>query len=80
MDPTPSELQYIQEHIEDTRVPAIIISSITCGVLTCIFVALRFLARWLNRAGFGKDDYCLVVGLVSLRPSLCFWSYGEKKS
>ncbi|KAH9906894.1 hypothetical protein F4778DRAFT_723921 [Xylariomycetidae sp. FL2044] len=60
---TESEMQYMQDHVDDTQVPRIIISSIICAVLTCICVGLRFVARRLNRAGLGKDDYCLVIGL-----------------
>lgn len=74
MEPTASELQYLQEHIGETRVPGIIISSVICGLMTCICVALRFLSRFLNRAGVGKDDYCIITGLVSLRCPLS-WKY-----
>ncbi|KUI54152.1 hypothetical protein VP1G_01616 [Cytospora mali] len=64
MEPTASERQYLQEHIGDTRVPGIIITSVVCGIVTCICVALRFVARFLSRAGLGKDDYCIVMGLI----------------
>lgn len=67
MEATASELQYLQEHIGDSRVSGVIISSVICGFVTCICVALRFLARFVSRAGVGKDDYCIILGLVSLR-------------
>lgn len=66
MEPTASELTYLQDHIDDTRIPEIIISSIVCGIITSACVCLRFFSRFLNRAGVGKDDICLVIGLVSL--------------
>lgn len=66
MEPTASELQYLEEHIGETRVPGIIISSVICGFLTFVCVSLRFVSRFLSRAGMGKDDYCIILGLVSL--------------
>ncbi|KUI69725.1 hypothetical protein VM1G_04787 [Cytospora mali] len=64
MEPTASESQYLQEHIGDTKVPGIIIASVICGIMTCICVGLRFVARFLSGVGLGKDDYCIVMGLV----------------
>lgn len=66
---TASELQHMQEHIRDSRIPGIIISSVVCGFVTCVCVSLRFLSRSVSRAGVGKDDYCIIMGLVSFRSS-----------
>lgn len=62
--PNSAEISYMLEHINDTKVPAIITSSVICNVAACIAVALRFYSRHLKRAGLRKDDYFITIGLV----------------
>lgn len=63
---TPDQLQYLQERVDETRVPAIHVSNGICIAAATISVVLRFFARRLSRSGFGKDDYCLFLAYVSL--------------
>lgn len=39
---------------------------ITFLVLPCIFVALRFWAKWLSRKAFQWDDFFILVALVGV--------------
>lgn len=34
-------------------------------VMAVVFVALRFLSRWIKAAGFGWDDWLILASLVS---------------
>ncbi|TEY44415.1 hypothetical protein BOTCAL_0351g00120 [Botryotinia calthae] len=62
--PTPEQIQYMQEHIDDTLVPSMHISNgIMAGVAT-ISVVMRFMARRMNASGIGKDDICLFVAYM----------------
>ncbi|KAI2471799.1 hypothetical protein F4781DRAFT_420450 [Annulohypoxylon bovei var. microspora] len=61
---TPEQIEYVQDHAGETRVPSIHISNgIRIGAAT-IAVILRFFARRVGRTGLGKDDYCLFVAYV----------------
>lgn len=63
--PTPEQIQYMQEHINDTLVPSMHISNgIMVGAAT-VSVAMRFMARRMSASGIGKDDICLFVAYVS---------------
>ncbi|KAI1144247.1 hypothetical protein F5Y05DRAFT_364115 [Hypoxylon sp. FL0543] len=62
--PTEEQIQYMKEHIDDTRVPAIHISNGICIGAATLSVALRFFSRRVGRLGLGKDDYCLFLGYV----------------
>ncbi|KAI1779058.1 hypothetical protein F4818DRAFT_238049 [Hypoxylon cercidicola] len=62
--PTAEQIQYMQDHIEETRVPGIHISNGICIGAATISVILRFFARRTGGLGLGKDDYCLFLGYV----------------
>lgn len=38
--------------------------TIACGILETFAVALRLLARWKCKAGFGADDHLIVATLI----------------
>ncbi|KAI1325108.1 hypothetical protein F5Y16DRAFT_423327 [Xylariaceae sp. FL0255] len=59
--PTAQQIQYMQEHINETRVPSIHISNAICLGATTISLALRFAARHYGRSGVGKDDYSILL-------------------
>ncbi|MCJ1331320.1 hypothetical protein MMC10_008009 [Thelotrema lepadinum] len=47
----------------DTQGPAIIAANLTVAILATIGVALRFIARYIHRAGFGADDWLILAAL-----------------
>lgn len=69
--PTADQILWMQEHIDETRVPGIHISNGICLAASTISVILRFISRRTGGFGLGKDDYCLFVGYVRfLQPPL----------
>ena len=54
----------------DTQGPAIIAANLTVAILATIGVALRFVARYIHRVGFGADDWLILAALVSLQRSV----------
>lgn len=61
--PSPAAIQYQLQHFNDDKSNQIIYSfGISLG-FAIIAVLLRFLARHLNRASLGADDWTIVVGL-----------------
>ncbi|KAL9028665.1 MAG: hypothetical protein Q9196_003008, partial [Gyalolechia fulgens] len=62
--PSPAELQYQRQHGHDDRSGEIIGAFGVCLGFAIIAVLLRFVARHLNRASLGGDDWTIVVGLV----------------
>jgi hypothetical protein len=61
---TPEQIQWLQDHIEETQVPAIHISNGVCLAAATISVILRFAARRSSKANLGRDDYCLFLAYV----------------
>lgn len=62
--PTPASLQYQQDHINDTQVPALLASNILCLCLASIAVGLRSLCRHISRIQYQWDDWFIVAGLT----------------
>ena len=60
----PAEAQYQLEHINETRVSALVSSHIICLVIAYIAVFLRFLSRRINNARHKLDDWLMLLGLV----------------
>lgn len=69
MSLTPEQILYLQERIDETRVPSIHVANGICVGAATISVVLRFLARRSGGANLGKDDYCLFVAYVRSRGS-----------
>jgi hypothetical protein len=40
-------------------------TDIGVAIMAVVFVALRFLSRWIKAAGFGWDDWLILASLVS---------------
>lgn len=62
--PPPSEILYQKEHINESRVPTLLGSGITCLGLAVIAVVLRFISRRLGRIKYEYDDWLIIPGLV----------------
>lgn len=60
-----AEIEYMEAHINDSKVPSIWISSFLCIAAATIAVVLRFVARRSTGNGLGKDDYSIFLGYVS---------------
>ena len=63
--PTPAQIQYMQEHINDTLVPNVIAANVICLVLSLVAIVARFVARRLIRASFKWDDWLIVLAWVN---------------
>ena len=63
-NPTPAELLYQQEHIEENRVAALIATNTTFLTIAFIFVGLRFQSRRIRKTKYEADDWLVVAGLV----------------
>ena len=61
---TPSELQYMQSHVDDNRAGQIHASNVVCLVAAYVAVSLRLFARGLTKAKYGLDDWLIGVSLV----------------
>lgn len=62
---TPAEIEYEKEHITETQAPAVLTANVTCFALAVVAVSLRVLSRRMAGASLGKDDYMILVALVS---------------
>ena len=60
----PAQLEYYEKHASDNQQPNLIATIVLCLALPCIAVFLRFLARWLNHAGYTADDWLILLALV----------------
>ncbi|KAI1384251.1 uncharacterized protein F4822DRAFT_434190 [Hypoxylon trugodes] len=80
---TPEQIQYLEEHIDETLVPSIFISNGICLGAATISVVLRFFSRRLSGSGLDKDDYCLFlsyvlyVGYVASLNTITQFGYGR---
>lgn len=61
---TPAEIQYMEKHIGDDMVPAILAVNVICTVAAYIGVAMRLVSRYIQRAGVKADDWSIVASLV----------------
>ncbi|KAK4182973.1 hypothetical protein QBC35DRAFT_419821 [Podospora australis] len=62
--PTPEQIQYMLDNIDDDLTPSVHISSGITVAATTISVILRYFSRTKSGAGLGADDYCLFFGYV----------------
>lgn len=59
-----SDIQYQLEHIDESRIPELLVSQIICFVLAVAAVILRLLSRRLHQAPIKSDDFMILVALV----------------
>ena len=70
--PTPEQIAYMLEHIDESTVSSIHISSGICVAFTFISLVLRVISRRYTASAFAIDDYFLFVGFVCLPHSTPF--------
>ena len=63
--PTPKEIQYMQQHLQDDRTIEIIVTGVAGGLMAYFAVALRLVSRRLKQLPLGLDDWTIIAGLVS---------------
>ena len=64
--PTPAQIQYMEEHINDSMVPNLIAANVICAVVSLAAIIVRFIARRLIRLPLKLDDWLIVLAWVSL--------------
>lgn len=66
--PTPEQLQYMQAHANDTKVPGMIVASVVCMVIATLAVVTRFIARLTatRKVALLSSDWLVLVALVWL--------------
>ncbi|KAL8910937.1 MAG: hypothetical protein Q9172_007761 [Xanthocarpia lactea] len=62
--PTPAQIDYQLQHIQDDRSDEIIAALGVCLAFAIITVPLRFVSRHLTRAPLKGDDWAVVFGLI----------------
>lgn len=70
--PTQAELAYMEEHIDDNKIPSIVVANVVCGLAAYSAVGVRLYARRLSGVKLGRDDYCIMAALVG-----CFLSVSQ---
>ena len=61
---SPSDIQYMEEHVKDSRVPGMIATTIVCAIASILAIGLRLLARRLASLHLKADDWWIIVSLV----------------
>lgn len=51
-------------HITDDRSWWLTVATVICGVVACLAVVLRFIARYRSSAKYQWDDWLIVIGLI----------------
>lgn len=75
--PSPAQIAWMKEHVDDTRVPGMIAVTSICGVASVFFVSLRFIARRMGRVKPQLNDWLLLVALVSDPSKISFSASGS---
>ena len=69
--PSSVEEAYWQAHLNDDKLPIIIVTDVLCLFGAVLAVVLRFVARSLIKTPLRADDWMIVIGLVSGPTALC---------
>ena len=62
--PSPADIQYQFQHIQDDRSKQLLATYVVSLFVASVAVALRCVARRINRASLQADDYMIVLGWV----------------
>ena len=63
---SPSELMYMESHIDDNRSGQVYATNVVCALAAYLAILLRLFARSMTKARYGLDDWLVVVSLVSM--------------
>lgn len=55
----------MQDHIEDTKVPTLIVTIVICTTLAYVVVGLRLISRRIGNMKLETNDWFIVVALVN---------------
>ena len=64
--PPHQDLQYQKDHIQDSKVPQLIVTGALCLAIAYIGVALRLCSRHLSQTPLKADDYTILGSLVCI--------------
>ena len=64
--PTPAQIDYMQQHRNDTKVPKILGVNIALLIIASLAIALRFFSRYVHAGQIGADDWIILVSLVTV--------------
>lgn len=62
--PTPADIQYMQEHIRESKVRGVVAVNVSGLCITTVAVCLRLISRRLASTRIGSDDLMIVVALA----------------
>lgn len=62
--PTPEQIEYQRQHIDDNRVDTLIAANVVCFGLGFIAVCMRLASRRMANIEFKADDWCILCALV----------------
>lgn len=62
--PSPAEILYQQQHINDNRVATLIVADVVCFTLGCIAVCMRLVSRRIANVKYMADDWFIIGALV----------------
>ena len=62
--PSLEQIQYMEDHTRDTKLPGIIASCSVCLTSACLVVGLRFVSRRIGKVKLEANDWLIVLALV----------------
>ncbi|KAL6714744.1 hypothetical protein ACLMJK_008169 [Lecanora helva] len=70
---TPSDIEYMKEHVNDSRTTGMIVSSVVCGVAALLAVILRLVSRRLGHLHLAADDWWMILSLIAIVSQLLYF-------
>ena len=67
--PSPAEVKWQEEHINDSKVLDVIAVNVVCFSIASIAILLRFQARRMAKVKYELDDWLIIVGWVRRWPT-----------
>ena len=62
--PSPAEISYEQQHVDESKVANLIVSDVVCFTLAVVAVCMRLASRRIARIKFMADDWLIIGALV----------------
>lgn len=66
LSPSLEQVQYMEAHIGDTKVPGIIVTTCICMPLVYIVVCLRFVSRRIGKVKLAANDWLILIAVSFL--------------